>query len=584
MLYFSVLSALLLLAAGSLAQPTPTFPPFTDPTVSYYAPGIPIETPLPGNYGNYLRPQVHYSPSRYFMNDPNGMHIAPDGTWHIYFQYNPTDPVAGNVHWGHAASQDGYTWTNQKIAIWPPNDYTSVFSGSAVIDVNNTSGFFPDQDNGVVAMYTLAEYPNGTAGNQYQAIAYSRDGGYTFEAYEGNPVINRYNTQFRDPYVHWYAPGGYWVMVLAHSVEFKVEFFTSPDLKEWTAQSNLTRYGVQAVQYECPNLIELPMEGQDEPVWVLQLSVNPGGPLGGSTAQYFPGAFNGTHFEPYDSLTRFTDFGKDSYAGQFFNGIPPGEEQIVMNWASNWQYTNLVPTGNEEYGQFRSAMSVPRCVSLANTTSPASEQTYNWISKPCAIDTVFDTVLASNDTLDNGTVLVDYRDLESGAIYLEVTISNLTLDNPAGSINFTASSSLTGEYLQGGSVVGGVIWLDRGHTYLFPNPLFTDKMSVNGFFGEQSNGTWSMSALIDNSVLEVFGPKYSPAGTASFFPEAPLDTLRIDVGSLAPGATASVQVWGLTATWLDQADENGTVIGNVTQSNGTNGTSPGGYRRSVKLY
>ena len=222
---------------------------------------------------------------------------------------NPTGIVAGNQHWGHATSQDLYHWVNQPIALFPPNNLTFVFSGSAVIDVNNTSGFFPNQDNGVVAIYTLAQYPDGQAGPQQQAIAYSTDGGYTFTLYEGNPVIPSESSQFRDPKVIWYED--HWVMVIAYAQEFAIGFFTSPNLIEWTATSNFSYHGLLGEQYECPNLVEVPVNGTDgETMYILAISLNPGAPLGGSITEYFIGNFNGTHFEEADGATRLTDFAK----------------------------------------------------------------------------------------------------------------------------------------------------------------------------------------------------------------------------------------------------------------------------------
>lgn len=234
-------------------------------------------------------------------------------------------------------STDLYHWENQKIALWTPNNFTFVFSGSSVIDANNTSGFFPDQDNGVVAIYTLAEYPGGVQGPQQQAIAYSRNGGYTFETYADNPVIASDSNQFRDPKVIWHAPSERWVMVIAYAVDFTFGFYTSPNLREWTHASNLSNIGLLGLQYECPNLVEMPMEGADEPIWLLALSINPGAPLGGSITEYFPGEFNGTHFVPFDGAARIADFAKDNYAGQWFYGIPGDQKQISIAWASNWQ-------------------------------------------------------------------------------------------------------------------------------------------------------------------------------------------------------------------------------------------------------
>lgn len=133
-------------ALGATAQ--------NDTATSVYSnPDVPTGTPIPGDYKGALRPQIHYSPPQHFMNDPNGMFRDANGTWHLYYQYNPLGLGAGNQHWGHATSQDLYHWENQPIALFPPENTTYVFSGCVVVDTNNTSGFFPDQDNGVVALY-----------------------------------------------------------------------------------------------------------------------------------------------------------------------------------------------------------------------------------------------------------------------------------------------------------------------------------------------------------------------------------------------------------------------------------------------
>jgi beta-fructofuranosidase len=127
-----------------------------EPTPTFVNPDVPTGAPIEGDYTGPLRPQVHFSPPEFFMNDPNGMFRDSNGTWHLYYQYNPTDYVAGNQHWGHATSEDLYHWENQPIALFPPEEHVFVWSGSAVVDPDNTSGFFPDQDDGVVAIYVRA--------------------------------------------------------------------------------------------------------------------------------------------------------------------------------------------------------------------------------------------------------------------------------------------------------------------------------------------------------------------------------------------------------------------------------------------
>ncbi|KAI5358847.1 putative glycoside hydrolase, family 32, glycosyl hydrolase family 32 [Septoria linicola] len=554
-------------AAGTSNTATGLPEVFPNATATYYAPGVPTDAPVPGNYTDFLRPRVHFSPPRYFMNDPNGMHRAPDGTWHAYYQYNPITPVAGNQHWGHATSQDLYTWTNQKIPFFPPNDYSFIFSGAAVIDANNTSGFFPDQDNGVVAIYTVAEYPNGQQGIQYQAIAYSHDGGYSFEAYSDNPVLDLNSTQFRDPHVIWHEPTGRWVMTIAFATEFVIGVYTSHDLKEWSWASNFTKHGYLGVQYECPNLVQVPMRGQEEPVWFLLISINPGGPRGGSVSEYFVGDFNGTHFETFDEATRLTDFGKDNYAAQFFSGVPFGEPQIAMGWASNWQYTSLVPTGLIEHGQFRSAMTLPRAHTLANI----SARGYDLISEIYNIEAVIDSELANNNSLGNGSIFSYFGDVPSGALYLETNITGITPSTRRGTANFTISSSVTGEFIRGGIKVAGEpgIWIDRGNLKGFSeNPYFTDKFSEEGTF-VPADGSWELKVVYDNSIIEVYLNGAQAVGTLSVFPSVQLDTLAVHVGGIAENATSSVAVWGLRDTWADQANANGTVLGNATQVEGS---------------
>ncbi|KAF2795971.1 glycoside hydrolase family 32 protein [Melanomma pulvis-pyrius CBS 109.77] len=523
---------------------------------TYSQSNVPTGTPLTGNYGGPLRPQVHFSPPQGFMNDPNGMFVDADGLYHLYYQYNPTATVAGNQHWGHATSSDLYSWTNQPIALFPGGPTEGIFSGSAVIDVNNTSGFFPNQKNGVVAIYTL-----NTPDRQTQEIAYSHDNGYSFIKYGGNPVIDSNSTQFRDPKVIWHAPTERWIMVIAYSVGFEIGIYSSPNLIAWTHESNFTRHGILGLQYECPNLVEMPVSGRSDAstMWVLLISNNPGAPLGGSITQYFPGSFNGTHFEAIDGATRLTDFAKDNYAGQFFYNIPASQDQISINWASNWQYTNVVPTAGEG---FRSAMTVPR----GHYLTKLPRLGMSLISYPYNVSAVTEQELAYNSSLGNGTIFVDYSTVRSGALYFEANITGLTDSSSlAGTLNFTFSSAATGESVSGGTfLASGDFWLDRGRSSAgFLNPFFTDKFSQLGLYN--GNGAWRISGIIDRSIIEVFLNGGELSATSVFFPTQPLDLMTLSIKGINEKATTSVGVWGLRAAWLNEADVNGTVVGNVTR-------------------
>lgn len=415
-----------------------------------------------------------------------------------------------------------------------------------------------------MAIYTLNS-PN----DQSQNLAISYDNGYTFKKYAGNPVLSVGSTQFRDPKVIWYAPTQKWVMVLAYAQEFAVGIFTSDNLVKWTAASNFSYHGLLGFQWECPNMVEMPMENSTKTMWLMQVSINPGAPLGGSITQYTPGQFNGTHFTAVDSVARIADFGKDNYAGQFFYGIPGNQPQISIAWASNWQYSQTVPSGPRE--GWRSAMTLPRRNYLKNATRVG----YRLVSEPYDISPVVSSKpIQSNDNLGNGTVLVDFTDLESKTIYFEMNITNIPKVNATGTANFTFLSSVTGESLSGGQFLFGdnPFWLNRGLIRGFDNPFFTDKFSTNVLY-DPKTAAFSMSGVLDRSLFEVFINGGEQSATISLFPEAPLDVMVLRTAELNAGVKVSVKVWGLDSAWKMYEDENGTVAGNVTMGSGGGGST-----------
>ena len=432
--------------------------------------------------------------------------------------------------------------------------------------MNNTSGFFPNQDNGVVAIFTLAEYPGGYAGPQQQAIAYSHDGGYSFIMYEGNPVIPSNSSEFRDPKVIRYKD--HWVMVVAYSQEFTIGFFTSPNLKNWMHASNLSYIGLLGLQYECPDLVEMPVLGTDTTMYVLQIGINPGAPLGGSISQNFPGHFNGTHFTPVDGATRINDFGKDNYAGQFFYGIPSGQDAISIGWSSNWQYAETVPTGPLE--SWRSSMSLPRRNYLTNNPLIG----WNMVSYPYDLSSVLGPKIASNSSLNNGTLFVDYSAEYSNALYFEANVTGInitTVVSGSATFNFTFYSPISQEYLSGGFFFGGFnnFFIDRGGIRGFDDVLFTDKFTTEHLINE--NGTWSVTGVIDRSIFEVFIEGGQRSATTTFFPTQPLTKLIITTADLLPSMSVSVAVYSIESAWLQYENEQGMVFGNTTSVNSTAG-------------
>ncbi|MEQ9298232.1 MAG: glycoside hydrolase family 32 protein [Cyclobacteriaceae bacterium] len=310
-------------------------------------------------YQEAHRPQYHFSPEEKWMNDPNGMFYY-EGEYHLFYQYYPDSTVWGPMHWGHAISNDLVTWEHLPIALYP-DELGLIFSGSAVVDWNNTSGFGVDDRPPLIAIYTYhdmeAEQSGMSDDFQYQGIAYSNDKGRSWTKYEGNPVLpNQGIRDFRDPKVMWYEPSQSWIMTLA--VKDHVEFYESPDLISW---SKLSDFGIDAGAHggvwECPDLFE--METDDGQLrWVLLVSINPGGPNGGSATQYFVGDFDGTTFtnEYSAEKTLWLDYGTDNYAGVTWSDIPEQDgRRLFIGWMSNWNYARLTPTV-----KWRSAMTVTR--------------------------------------------------------------------------------------------------------------------------------------------------------------------------------------------------------------------------------
>ena len=294
------------------------------------------------------RHQYHFTPAYGWMNDPNGM-VYKDGEWHLFYQYNPYASVWGNMHWGHAVSKDLVNWEHLPVAIFP-DGVGSVFSGSCVVDENNTAGF---GKGAIIAIYTSS----GDA--QVQSIAYSNDNGRTFKKYNGNPVLTSDQSDFRDPKVFWDEHTSKWVMILAAGNE--VRFYSSDNLKQWKYESSFgSEYGNHGGVFECPDILKLPVEGTNTSKYLVIVNINPGGPSGGSATQYFVGDFDGHKFtcDSPKEMTKWMDFGKDHYATVSFSNAPQGRS-VVMAWMSNWQYANAVPTR-----QYRSSNSVPRDLSL----------------------------------------------------------------------------------------------------------------------------------------------------------------------------------------------------------------------------
>lgn len=289
-----------------------------------------------------FRSIYHHTPVYGWMNDPNGM-FYKDGVWHLYYQYNPYGSQWENMTWAHSTSTDLIHWKNHGEVI-QPDALGTIFSGSSVVDKENTAGFEKDA---VVAFYTSA----GAA--QTQSIAYSTDNGETFKKYVNNPILTSDVPDFRDPNVFWNEEVKQWNLILAAGQQMNI--YSSKNLKDWKFESSFGEgYGNHGGVWECPDLLKMGDK------WLLICNINPGGPFGGSATQYFVGSFDGHKFtcESKPEVTKWMDYGKDHYATVSFSNAPDGRI-VVLPWMSNWQYANQVPTQ-----QFRSANGLPRDLGL----------------------------------------------------------------------------------------------------------------------------------------------------------------------------------------------------------------------------
>lgn len=297
------------------------------------------------------RPIFHHTPPYAWMNDPNGMFYDDNTqTWHLYYQWGPYGSTWNNMTWRHSSSKDLISWTDEGVAIMP-NALGTIFSGSCVVDKENTAGFGA---GAVIALYTAASE------SQRQCLAYSTDGGKTFQNYAGNPILAAGIPDFRDPNMFWNDEIKAWNLILAAGQEMRI--YSSSNLKEWKEESRFgLGYGNHGGVWECPDLMQIKVldtQGREtgEKKWVLICNINPGGPWGGSATQYFVGTFDGHRFICEDNAyeAKWMDYGKDHYATVSFSGAPDNRH-TVLAWMSNWEYADRVPTR-----QFRSSNSIAR--------------------------------------------------------------------------------------------------------------------------------------------------------------------------------------------------------------------------------
>ncbi|HCW07860.1 MAG TPA: glycosyl hydrolase family 32 [Cytophagales bacterium] len=486
-------------------------------------------------YTEKFRPQFHFTPEHNWMNDPNGM-VYYEGEYHLFYQHYPDGNVWGPMHWGHAVSKDLIHWQHLPIALFP-DSLGMIFSGSAVVDTENTSGLGSKENPAMVAIFTQHLMKDEKAGRhdfQNQSIAFSLDKGRTWKKYENNPVLkNPGKHDFRDPKVFWHESSKQWIMILA--VQDHVELYGSPNLKSWKLLSEFGyKFGYHGGVWECPDLFELPIANTDNKKWVMLVSINPGAVNGGSGTQYFIGDFDGKKFTPDSKESQWIDYGKDNYAGVTWNNVPASDgRRLFLGWMSNWQYATVVPTTI-----WRSAMTLPRTLELIETdsgqriaSSPVKETT------ALRKDTASYTALLSAGEQQSREIILDSKEFEI----------DLPIDLEKGNESFSIE-------LMNDNAEQLIIGFDGD-----ANQFYIDRTKAGGqefskdFGGKHlgkrsfSNKNIRLKLFIDDSSVELFTDSGSLVMSELFFPEQPFTKLKL---RSSKGVTANqMTLYSLKSIW-----------------------------------
>ncbi len=466
------------------------------------------------------RPKFHFTPKQNWMNDPNGMFYL-NGNYHLFFQHYPDSAVWGPMHWGHAISTDLVAWKEQPIALYP-DEKGYIFSGSAVVDINNTSGFSSGSEKPVIAMFTYHDpklEKEGKIDYQSQGIAYSLDEGITWAKYLGNPVIKNPGIKdFRDPKISWDTIHNQWVLVLAAGD--KSMFYSSKNLKDWKYLSNFGKdIGAHGGVWECPDFFPMTVDGTNEIKWVLIQSIVSGGPNGGTGTQYFVGDFNGKSFilDPFfkkdlvNENVFWIDYGRDNYAGVTWSNMPEKDgRKLFLGWMSNWEYAEKVPTN-----KWRSSMTIVRELKLVKNddhyriTSQPVKEINNYISK---------SIKKGDFNIEGETVLITKPELDFSSLDIHFKIKGLQKD-----IYTFSFFNAVGDSLKFGvNNKEKFFFLDRMKS---GNISFSDKfapiISIAPIKEELKN--IDIRVLLDKTSIEIFYNNGKTVMTELFFPKKPIE-------------------------------------------------------------
>ncbi len=474
------------------------------------------------------RPLFHFSPPTNWTNDPNGL-IYLNGVFQLYYQHNPFENKWGHMSWGHATSKDLLHWNNLPVAIpeiVTKDTTTWIYSGSAVLDTNNTSGFGINGKAPLVAIFT-ADQPKQKKESQF--IAYSNDNGMSFKQYVNNPVIDLNMHDFRDPNVFWYSPTHQWIMTVSLVDNHQIRIYGSKNLRDWTKLSDFGPSGYTRNGWECPSLLPLVVDNDPAKAkWVLLVSC---GGDHGPLMQYFVGDFDGMTFknDNPDNLVLTVDYGDAFYAAIAYRDAPENKK-ILMGWLQN---------GRAETYPWKGQMAIPHDLSLKT-----ADEGLRLVQRPSTI--VTDVLFKDSP---NGMLSKKDVDIESKSMSLSGS-SRFTGNSDwieaefqlgdAKKVGFNVTEKKDGskKVIAGYDAVKQLLYVDctgsEKENKSEANLILTAPM-------KPVNGTVKIQVLLDKSSLEVIGNDGERVISTMIYPDK--DATGVSAFSDGKAVIKSLKMW-----------------------------------------
>ncbi len=476
------------------------------------------------NYKEQYRPQYHYTPAINWCNDPNGL-VFNRGFYHMFHQYNPFGNVWGHMSWAHAVSKDLIHWKPLPLALAEEKD-TMIFSGTCIVDKNNTSGFATKKGQvPMVAVYT--GHIENT--NQSQHLAYSLDNGLTWTKYKHNPILDLHKKDFRDPKIFWCAPKNYWVMAVVLPIAHKVQFYYSKNLVDWKYLSDFGPAGDTNAVWECPDLAQVPVKGHPtQKKWVLQTSMN-------AAMQYFVGEFDGEKFinENDGNTVLRPDYGPEYYAAISFNQLPAKQQPAVIGWINNWNYANDIPTK-----PWKGAMTLPRNMQV-------KKEGKNWILVQQAVPAIKQLRKALLLQLSN-KIIEGEEALSATSVQCEIDLAIAPGNTGKSGIRLAMGNSHFFEI--GYDAEKQELYIDRSNTALQSFNKNFEKQSRYAVPLPHNKKPLKLTIYLDNSIAEVFANDGEAVLTTQFF-NAANETGMALFSEGSKSQLLNLQVWPMKGIW-----------------------------------